>query len=233
MDNKCADPWMNYYADRVSVSSDLYWQVGKTVNGKPIDETHLILIANQIEMILGIDAGDMVLDIGCGNGLLTKIISNKAMNIFGVERNSMLFKSAILNSAEKNISYINSNIESFDIKQTMCNKAYMYEVLQHFKYEYVLEILTKIITGLKDNGKLFIGGIPDEEKKWSFYNTPERRKRLLSSLMNGKDPIGVWYHKDYLVTIGNSIGVKVKIIAQDKDLYTSHYRFDCLFDATY
>lgn len=61
-------PTDRYYSERVARSDDLLWQVGKTVNGEPVDRKQLQLIVGQIVSLLDLTPEDRVLDIGAGNG---------------------------------------------------------------------------------------------------------------------------------------------------------------------
>jgi 2-polyprenyl-3-methyl-5-hydroxy-6-metoxy-1,4-benzoquinol methylase len=218
----------NYYADRVSSSTDLFFQVGKTINGKPVSKANLKYIVDQIRDVLDLELGDRVIDIGCGNGLITKLVSEHCSYLIGVEQSAELCETAKQNSNSIDIEYINRSIGDMDIADMQCEKAYMYEVLQHVDYKDANDAIGRIINGLGERGKLFIGGIPDEEKKWDFYNTYERREGLFKALEQDGDPIGFWYHKDFLKCIGEKQGHRVQIIEQHRDLYTSHYRFDVL-----
>ena len=51
--------------------NDFWRQVRRTINGKPVDETQINLIINQVCTILSLNKNDDLLDLGCGNGALT------------------------------------------------------------------------------------------------------------------------------------------------------------------
>jgi SAM-dependent methyltransferase len=222
---------IEYYAGRVLSSTDLFYQVGKTINGMPVPKVNLTHIVDQIRDVLTLETSDRILDIGCGNGLITKLISEHCSYVIGIEQSAELYETANQHSNSVNIEYKKGPIEGIGIDEMQCEKAFMYEVLQHIDYKDANAAISRIINGLGDQGKLFIGGIPDEEKKWDFYNSYERREGLYKALEQSGDPIGFWYHRDFLKCIGERQGLRVQIIDQKKELYTSHYRFDCLLKA--
>lgn len=224
------DKVQDYYSKKVADNIDLFGQVGKTIKGKSVGNDHLQLIVKQIVSALSLSVEDKVLDFGCGNGLITREIASKVSYVHGIEQNKALYESALENSAAKNISYMISDIFSFDTSDSTCNKAYMYEVIQHIEPVRLPDLMDLFKDLFSDGAMIFIGGIPDEEKKWDFYDTYDRRCGLLQALIDSGDPMGNWFHKDYLICLGESYDLSVNILPQPDSLYTSHYRFDCLIE---
>lgn len=96
----------NYYTQRVSQSDDLLYQVGKTVQGKPVSERQIGLIVEGIVARLELSADDAVADLGCGNGLLTNFIASEVRTMLGVERNSSLYEQACRHVSHPNTSFL-------------------------------------------------------------------------------------------------------------------------------
>lgn len=220
-----------YYTERASKSSDLYWQVGKAIGGKPVEKKYLDMITSSIGSALRLKKTDTVLDIGSGNGLVTRQVADRAAYVYGVEQNKLLYENALANSAGKNITYINSSVFNIDLMSINFDKAYMYEVIQHIRYKELPTFMEIVAEQVSRGVPLFVGGIPDEVKKWEFYNSKQRRCEHIKSLMVSGDPVGTWFHKDHLIYLGESHGLRVNILPQEDVLYTSHYRFDCLFES--
>lgn len=61
---------------------------------------------------LPIDKNDTVLDLGCGIGTVTKLLSKKAFHVIGVDFNRDLIQEAELNNSAENIDYKISNLKS-------------------------------------------------------------------------------------------------------------------------
>src|SRR5579863_3993990 len=65
----------NYDAHARTVAPNGYWQqVRRTVNGKPISETQIMLIVKAITIGLSLNTADIVLDLACGNGALSSYL---------------------------------------------------------------------------------------------------------------------------------------------------------------
>lgn len=218
-----------YYNQRVAQSRDPFWQVGKTVNGQAVGTEQLDLICDSIVSALSLTFNDNVLDIGCGNGLVTRKIAEQVKSIIGIERNQALFEQAVRHKCGQNQLYINSDVFSFDSNSTHADKVYLYEVIQHVSHQQVTGFLRHISSFMGSEQKIFIGGVPDEERKWDFYNTPERREGLFRHMTEtGNDPVGYWFHREEFQFLARELGMQAKIMDQPSELYTSHYRFNCL-----
>src|SRR5262249_42651214 len=102
----------------------------------------------------------------------------------------------------------------------------IYEALQYFRAEDLELILRLARKVLSHDGLVLLGSIPDAEKLWSFYNTPERKAEYLRRIAEGTEGIGTWWNKQQLREIVEKEGFSVEILAQKRTLHTAHYRFD-------
>ncbi|MDR0207811.1 MAG: class I SAM-dependent methyltransferase [Pseudomonas putida] len=220
----------NYYTQRVSQSDDLLYQVGKTVQGKPVSERQIGLIVEGIVARLELSADDAVADLGCGNGLLTNFIASEVRTMLGVERNSSLYEQACRHVSHPNTSFLRGDVLCLSKAQLPVNKAYCYELIQHLGYREAAAFISQLLAILPAGGKLLVGGIPDEQRKWDFYNTQARREGLAKALIEtGDDPMGTWFTPGFFQALASTLSVDCIVLDQHPDLYTSHYRFDCVF----
>ena len=220
-------PTDRYYSERVARSDDLLWQVGKTVNGEPVDRKQLQLIVGQIVSLLDLTPEDRVLDIGAGNGLLTNLVAPRCAQVTGLERNRALFEQALKHAAG-NVSYVCQSLLEADWRTFGAGKAYLYEVVQHLSYPEVATFLHALTEALPAGGRVLLGGIPSETEKWHFYADAGRRACYLRALAAGTDVMGTWYHPDFFRVLAQDLGLSCRIEPQPEALYTAFYRFDCL-----
>lgn len=221
----------SYYRSRFRAShpDDLYWQVGKTVNGKSVDAGQLQLIVDAIKIGLGLTSTDAVLDVGCGNGLLTREIAGSVRSVDGIELTPELCEVATRNCLADNIRYFQGDVLTFDVG-VVYDKIYLYEVIQHFNLNAAKQLIERLLTLLPPNGKLFVGGVLDEERKWHFFDTEERRFYYFESILSPGKNIGHWCHRDVFKWLCKNSSCRVTVFQQNIELYTSHYRFDVLIE---
>ena len=81
-------------------------QVGKTVQGHPISEAQVSTLISDFAQKLELVSDDLVLDLCCGNGLITSIIASKCKDILGVDFSAPLIEIAQEYHQGVNASYI-------------------------------------------------------------------------------------------------------------------------------
>ena len=79
--------WLSYWnAQPLQADErDFLRQVGKTVNGVPVAWEEVDLIVEALRSGLQLNASDTVLDLCCGNGLITRRVAGACGTIIGVD----------------------------------------------------------------------------------------------------------------------------------------------------
>ena len=131
------DFWRNYRKNKVTEDYlDLFYQVGKTINKLPIQQNifdQMILdIINKLEL----NENDILLELCCGNGLLTKPLSFFVNKIYAFDFTEHLISTAKLKNQNENIEYAVGDVKSdflnlFSISK-MPNKYLMNDSLGYF-----------------------------------------------------------------------------------------------------
>src|SRR5260370_21777092 len=88
--------WSSHWAEAVSRvgPEEFLAQVGYTINGQPIKPIQVDLIEQAIRRGLAIAPSDILLDLCCGNGLVTKRIAAVALRVYGVDFSPTLIEVA-------------------------------------------------------------------------------------------------------------------------------------------
>ena len=96
--------------------------------------------------------------------------------------------------------------------------------------------LGDVLAGLKrltGNNFIFMAtGIPSEELRYNFYNTPERVHRYEENQLrvsNTNDGIGRWWRKEELEDIAGQVDLRV--ILSNQPLELSNFRTDAVFES--
>jgi cyclopropane fatty-acyl-phospholipid synthase-like methyltransferase len=211
--------------------SEFLQQVGKTVSGKPISHDQFMAILLDIYKGLDLNKTDIVLDMCCGNGLVTAEIAKKCNSIIGIDHSDSLVKIAKEYYQPENITYYQGSILDPGIKTYFLNvrpftKILMYEALQHFTEDdlaTILEITTEIST---PNVVIFWGSIPDKDKIWDFYDTDEKREMYQIRKSRNEEKIRNWWDKKIIEKECLRNGYKIQFLAQNPILHSAYYRFD-------
>lgn len=235
------DKWFEFYKNyrniRINSEDDLLFQVGKTVSSKAIDDNQFNIIIEEIIKELQITPEDNILDLCCGNGLLTKYIAKKAGFIFGIDFSDTMLINANKYNAGDNIEYLFHDVKKINeltkvIKSKRINKVIIYDALAYFRKQELIDILESLNKSLVCKHSILLGSVLFKEKKWNFYNTFNRKLNyLINHRILGKNKgLGKWWQYNELQSIVNQFNYKMKIISQDPKIYTAHYRVDVLLE---
>jgi len=223
--------WKNHY-DLSSQQFDdsLLKQVGKTINGQEISEPQVRLIVEHIASVLQLSLKDSIVDLCCGNGLITSQLAPLVKSVVGVDFSSGLIDAAKRYNSHHNIKYVNSDVIGLDPKYFLgLKKIVMYEALQYFSAEQLSGLLDEL-SKLESGTLVFLGGIPNKGKLRMYYDTEEKYAFYMQRESEGRPHIGRWWLKDEIELIVSTRGFNVTFLPQEPTLYTAYYRFDVLLE---
>ena len=124
-------------------------QVAKTVGGEPISRRQVEQLVENIVSRLSLGSDDVLLDLCCGNGLLTSQLARTCRHVTGVDFSEPLLAVARRDHSRPNLVYVNSSV--LDIGQRLLperrtfNKVLMYDALQFFAKHDFENLLNGII----------------------------------------------------------------------------------------
>lgn len=223
-----SDFWKAYYEERVQAyPDDLCKQVIKTVNNQSLGEELLQLMADNVVKLLGLNIADSVLDLCCGNGLITQRIADRTGQVLGIDYSDALIAVAERSNQACNVSYRVGDATQLDSDWlTGIKKCYMHESLAHFNPE----TLKSILGNLRENGitQVLFAGVPDRERIWDYYNTDEKKAYYWQCEQAQRPHMGRWWNKSELHVMADNMGCEVEFYGEPEALPTSYYRFICL-----
>ena len=227
--------WQTYRKTEIQDEKDLYFEVGKTVNQQPICEASFKLSIELVARYLELNSGDKLLELCCGNGLMSLPLASLVSEVYCVDFAPHLIENARRFRQASNINYICADAVSYvnDLASNMSyipSKILLGDALGYFDPLSLGNILRSAIR-LTENRFIFLAtGIPSDELKWSFYNTPERVKRYEENQRcegNTNDGLGRWWRKDELERIG--LDLKLCVLVTEQPHTLSNFRMDALF----
>ena len=224
--------WYEYWntAPGKAGERDFLKQVGRTVNGKPIPEGNVNLIVADVVSKLNLQETDSLLDLCCGNGLITAQLSPYCRHITAVDFSEQLIGIANHYFKCPNITYAIADVRQ--LPEKLCKKPVtkilMNCGIQHFAVNDVYQLFKNLKKKQSDRVPIFLTSIPDKGRLWNFYNTPERRDEYHRRIHDGTEAIGTWWYQAEFADMASSCGYTAECFQQNPDLDTAHYRFDAL-----
>ena len=129
-------------------------------------------------------SGSNVLEIGCGNGLISKFYSGKCFDYIGIDPSESAIRK--LSDYFKNKSHMNFNVSdalSFNPSNKKFDIIIINSVIQYYSgLSYFIESIRLAISWLSNTGVIFIGDVRSLPHSWCF----ERQSIPLKELNNSK-----------------------------------------------
>jgi SAM-dependent methyltransferase len=211
--------------------TDFYHHVGRTVGGRATGEKDLITTSNAIISALQLVGNEIILDLCCGNGLLSKKLAAHCAKLIGVDYSVSLINIARRFNNGSNIYYVVSDVVRIGpgvIGLPQVEAAYLASAFQYFDVTAASELLSRLRAIAAPKFRLFIEGIADEERIFDFYDTSERQEEYRRRTAEGTEHIKTWWSRRALAELARSEGFNCAAIAQAPDRVCAHYRFDAL-----
>jgi 2-polyprenyl-3-methyl-5-hydroxy-6-metoxy-1,4-benzoquinol methylase len=229
-ENFWGDFWDSYPAK--AGATEYFKQVGKTVNGEPISETQFEVLINDINQLLSINSDDVVLDLCCGNGLITRKIASKCHQVVGVDFSELLIQRAKEGTSNPDVNYFQMDVRQIrELSAEHPNyftKVLWYEALAFFDTKDLEEILDALTLITHKDAVILIGSVLDNERKWNFFNTLRRKLTYAVKivLLGNEVGLGKWWTRKEIADVCKKTGYHYEFHYQSKILHTSHYRID-------
>ena len=221
--------WKRHYLESSKqFAGSLLKQVGKTVNGNEVTENQVQLIVDNIQHVLNLNAADTVLDLCCGNGLLTRRYAPLVKRIVAVDYTPGFIEMALQVNHYENIDYVNADVLKLGPQYRRgVNKVIMYEALQHLTLEGFRSLLGEL-RDLGEGTRFFIASIPDRTKLKMYYDTEDKFAFYMRREAEGAPHIGRWWVFEEIDRISSLNGFEAHKLQQAPSLYTAYYRFDVI-----
>jgi hypothetical protein len=223
--------WENYRNTEVFCDKDLYYQVGKTINGNSIPEDLLLSMLEDIKDKLNLGINDILLEMCCGNGLLSKPLSAFVDELYAFDFTARLIGVAKEYMFSENVTYkvgdAKGDLNSLFSYKNKPNKFLMNDSLGYFTTQDLYKILKQICNS---PFRFYITGIPCDSLKWNFYNTEIRKERYFELVKCGDesfDGIGKWWNVSDLIDLASELNLGISIERQA--LAMSNFRVNALY----
>jgi SAM-dependent methyltransferase len=221
------DYWKDHYnANAEKFPESPLKQVDRTINGSEMCQAQLELSINAVIEVLGLRSADRVIDLCCGNGMITKAIAQKTEKVIAVDFSEKLVDYARRFNHSPNIDYIVSDVLYLPrIFFESSNKFYMRDSISCLNAS-GFSCLLRSIASSSEFESLYISGVPDAEKLSIYYDDDEKMAFYRHREAVGRPHIGNWWTREEIKKLVEVEGLKVSFLAQNRALASAYYRFD-------
>ena len=225
--------WSSWRNDGTVSEDTLFQQVGRTVNGEPIAPQDFEATIEQVAQGLQLGPDDVLFEYCCGNGLVSLELARRVRHVIGVDFMEHLIEAARRFRAAPNVAYhVGDALQPIGpwLGDAVPNRYLMASALQHFEPEGLDTILANLCAVAKPGTfRFLLTGIPDDARKWNFYDTDERRARYTHNVAVGdtlNDGLGRWWTQEEIAAIAQRHGLGAQVAPEPEGI--SNYRMAAL-----
>lgn len=212
---------------RTCAPDDFLGQTRRTVQGVPVSEDQIQMIVAAIKSGLRFRPDDVLLELACGNGALSRFLFDSCQDYLGVDLSEYLISVAQKNfealphyrfSVKGGTEYVRHEPQPERFTKALC-----YAGFQYFPDGDASEILISLFNKFKNVQTMFIGNLPDRDRAKEFYKNRQPSSEELSDCCTA---IGIWRTRAEFEKLAGNAGWKVKFSNMPAEFNGSYYRYD-------
>lgn len=214
---------------RTCAPGDFLGQTRRTVQGQPVSDEQIQMIVKAIKTGLTIQHDDVLLELACGNGALSRFLFDSCKAYLGTDLSEYLISVAKKNfevmpdyqfSVQSGADYVRQETHPERFSKVLC-----YAGFQYFPTEEAIEILRVLFKRFINVRTVFIGNLPDKERAAMFY---KEKQPSVEELSDCSTAIGTWRTQSEFAELVGDTGWKVKFSTMPAEFHGSYYRYDAL-----
>jgi SAM-dependent methyltransferase len=224
--------WQRFWNDSALVrESDFRRQVGRTLHQVPYSDEDIDRLVHSLRDLLQPPAaGASLLDLACGNGLITSRLAPYFASVTGVDFSTALVATANEHFRPGNVHYVVG--DALDVRTGSYDRVLMSGAWQYFDAQQATRLLQQLSHVVPANGRLVLGDVADRDRLWNFYRGLRGRWRYLSDLARDTPIIGHWWRPSALRAVAEPLGWDVVIHYQTPDSPNHFFRYDAVLRLT-
>jgi len=150
-------------------------------SGRPVYVSPEIIV-NDICSKMPLKKNDIILDVGCGSGLLTIPFAQKCKYVYGLDAGKKVLEKAKENSKAmkiSNIAFCMGLATELPFKDKLFDKVIMYAVMHYLEnIQQIERCIRELIRVCKKKGHILIAEIPEKKAKEEFESREKTREEL-------------------------------------------------------
>jgi len=223
--------WRSFWNDSAQVTdADFCRQVGRTFNRVPYSEQQIDVLVARLLELLEAAPDKKLLDLACGNGLVTSRLAPHFREVTAVDFSARLINSAKNHFAQENVTYVIGDAADLDGIVGSYECVLMSAALQFFDMGQARRLLRKLASIVAADGRIVLGDVADRDRLWNFYRGYAGRVRYAIELVTRKPIIGHWWRPSALRGLAREEGWTASIRYQDAACPNHYFRYDAVLE---
>ena len=222
--------WQQFWDEQAGLHQQPHEQVARTGtslnNASALTDT----ITSHIIQLLDLRPEDRLLDVCCGNGILTQRLAQFCQTVTAVDISAKQLEIARQNYPRENINYLQADVLTLtDTLQTPFDKINLYFSFQYMdSFQKGEQAINQMLQLLNPQGIILLGDVPDHAYLRIFYPKFGVRLRYQLARLLGRDQMGRFWKQAELEKIASQHHAAFQRLTQPRELPYSHYRVDYL-----
>lgn len=191
-----------------------------------MSEAMLQTLVSHILGSLRVTNEDKVLDLCCGNGLITAELAKHCDSLHAVDFSKPLIEDLRSRTPDNVTAEVASALEA-NFAPGSFDRVLIAAAIQHFSQSEIITLFTQIYDWLAPSGILMLTDVLDAQCIWDFYNSEERESLYFENVKNGTPILGTWLDRSWVEKLARHVGFQSACsLNQPEGYWYGHYRFD-------
>ena len=222
-------PKWDYQEYPKTLARDDFWGQGRrTIDGRRISEDEVAVLVAHLRALLDLHAGDVLLDLGCGNGALSARLFDECDAYVGADLSAYLIDVAH-EFFERFPDFVFVNAEVTEFVESVedpdrFTKALSYALIQYLTPEAVEHVLRTVWERFPRVDRFVLGNVPDRDRAAAFFRDGYSEEVL----DRHESQIGRWWSTGALGALCERTGWTLEVARMSEDFFNAKYRFDAI-----
>lgn len=224
------DFWHKVWCEhaRKNKNADPMTRIMRTHEGHPVASDHWRREARYILRFSGVRQEETVLELCCGNGMLTEELAARSRAVDAIDYVPALV-SELKRKGLPNVSARCGDVRKLHMPNASYNLVIMCAGIQYLSFGETVDLMHRIHRWLKPGGRVCLIDVPDCNQLWKYASTPQKRGIYFDRLRAGRQLVGTWYEQQWFLHLAEYLGFSgAKVRQKPSYLVYYFYRFDVL-----
>lgn len=187
------------------------------------------MLIKHLTQLLDLRPQDYLLDLCCGNGLLTQRLAPACRRVVAIDMAPAMIAIAKEHFSAPNVTYLCGNV----VDASTLVEGPFDKILLQFSFQYLDPkeaqlALASMKQLIRPSGKVLLGDVPELAKLDRFYPSLLDRTRYHYQRLRGNNPMGKFWSMEELSAIARPLGLRAVRLEQPTHFPYASYRMDVL-----